>query len=150
VSDEALELVAAEVFSAISIDPAFAEMPDESPAPIRGGRAGSPEEKKVAEPRAHSMGLPCEVAALFCAVRETVRSRLRAEGGRFSGDGEVFDAMLECALLAWSSSSAFASTPCPSSATALVTSKLRGSKPVRSHAHGERPEFPLKRATSRA
>jgi len=45
--------------------------------------------------------VPCEVAALFCAVRETVRSRLGAEGGRFLGDGEVFDAMLECALLAW-------------------------------------------------
>jgi len=42
-----------------------------------------------------------EVAALFCAVRETVRSRLGAEGRRLLGDGEVFDAMLECALLAW-------------------------------------------------
>ena len=45
--------------------------------------------------------VPREVAALFCAVRETVRSRLGAESGRFASDGEVFDAMLECALLAW-------------------------------------------------
>jgi hypothetical protein len=45
--------------------------------------------------------VPCEVAALFFAVRETVRSRLGAEGGRLLGDGEVFDAMLESALLAW-------------------------------------------------
>jgi hypothetical protein len=45
--------------------------------------------------------LSYEVAALFTAVRETVRSRLGAECGRFLGDGEVFDAMLECALLAW-------------------------------------------------
>jgi hypothetical protein len=40
------------------------------------------------------------VAALFAGVRETVRSRLAAEGGRLASDGEVFDAMLECALLA--------------------------------------------------
>ena len=45
--------------------------------------------------------VPREVAALFCAVRETVRSRLRGENGRFPSDSEVFDAMLECALLAW-------------------------------------------------
>jgi hypothetical protein len=45
--------------------------------------------------------VPCEVAAFFCAVRETVRSRLGAEGNRCLSDGEVFDAMLECALLAW-------------------------------------------------
>jgi hypothetical protein len=45
--------------------------------------------------------VPCEVAGLFCALRETVRSRLGAKGGRLLGDGEVFDAMLECALLAW-------------------------------------------------
>jgi hypothetical protein len=41
------------------------------------------------------------VAALFTAVRETVRSRLGAECGRLLTDGEVFDAMLACALLAW-------------------------------------------------
>ena len=45
--------------------------------------------------------VPCEVAALFGAVRETVRSRLRGENARFPSDGEVFDAMLDCALLAW-------------------------------------------------
>jgi hypothetical protein len=49
--------------------------------------------------------VPYEVAALFCPVRETVRSRLRdelrAENGRLPSDGEAFDAMLECALLAW-------------------------------------------------
>lgn len=45
--------------------------------------------------------VPVEVAALFCAVRETLRSRLRAERGRVLTDGEVFDGMLDCALLAW-------------------------------------------------
>jgi hypothetical protein len=45
--------------------------------------------------------VPHEVAALFFAVRETVRSRLGAQGGRLASDGEVFEAMLECALLAW-------------------------------------------------
>jgi hypothetical protein len=45
--------------------------------------------------------VPREVAALFGAVRETVRSKLGAERGRFLSDGEVFDAMLDAALLAW-------------------------------------------------
>jgi len=67
---EALELVAAEVFSAVSIDPAFAEMPDASPVPGRGDRAGSPEEKKVTEPRAHSLGLPGSIASLAAGLDE--------------------------------------------------------------------------------
>jgi hypothetical protein len=45
--------------------------------------------------------VPCDVAVLFRAVRETLRSRLRAAHGRFLGDGEVFEALLDCALLAW-------------------------------------------------
>ncbi len=45
--------------------------------------------------------VPREVAALFAGVRETLRSRLRAGSGRLASDGEVFEAMLECALLAW-------------------------------------------------
>jgi hypothetical protein len=45
--------------------------------------------------------VPREVAALFWAVRETLRSRLGAERSRSLTDGEVFDAMLDCALLAW-------------------------------------------------
>ena len=45
--------------------------------------------------------VPQEVAALFSAVRETLRAKLGSERGRFLTDGEVFDAMLECALLAW-------------------------------------------------
>jgi hypothetical protein len=45
--------------------------------------------------------VPYQVAALFCAVRETLRSRLGAERGRFIHDGEVLGAMLDCALLAW-------------------------------------------------
>jgi hypothetical protein len=45
--------------------------------------------------------VPHEVAALFIGVRETVRARLGAEKGLFVGDGEVFDAMLDCSLLAW-------------------------------------------------
>jgi hypothetical protein len=45
--------------------------------------------------------VPHDVAALFSAVRETLRSRLRAERGRCLTDGEVFDGLLDCALLAW-------------------------------------------------
>jgi hypothetical protein len=45
--------------------------------------------------------VPREVAALFCAVRETLRSRLRGENTRLPSDGEVFDAMLDGALMAW-------------------------------------------------
>ena len=45
--------------------------------------------------------VPRDVAALFCAVRETLRSRLRDENARFPSDGEIFDSMLGGALLAW-------------------------------------------------
>ena len=46
--------------------------------------------------------VPQEVAALFGAVRETLRAKLRPGRGRLPSDGEVFDAMLDGALLAWS------------------------------------------------
>jgi hypothetical protein len=42
-----------------------------------------------------------EVAALFRGVRETLRTRLERARGRLVLDGEVFDAMLDGALLAW-------------------------------------------------
>ena len=45
--------------------------------------------------------VPRDVAVLFSAVRDTLRSRLRAERGRFLSDGEVFDGMLDCVLLTW-------------------------------------------------
>jgi len=51
--------------------------------------------------------VPVEVAALFVAVRETLRGKLRAERARsrpiprFVTDGEVFEALLDGALLAW-------------------------------------------------
>ena len=45
--------------------------------------------------------LPYDVALLFAAVRETVRSRLRAERGPAVSDSQAFDAMLDCALTAW-------------------------------------------------
>jgi hypothetical protein len=45
--------------------------------------------------------VPCEVASLFVAVRETVRRTLGAAQGRPALDGEVFDAILDGALLAW-------------------------------------------------
>jgi hypothetical protein len=45
--------------------------------------------------------VPYQVAVLFTAVRETLRAKLRPERGRFLHDGEVFDAMLDCALLTW-------------------------------------------------
>ncbi len=45
--------------------------------------------------------VPREVAGLFTAVLETLRSQLRRERGRFLTDGEVFDGLLDCALLTW-------------------------------------------------
>jgi hypothetical protein len=45
--------------------------------------------------------VPRDVAVLFTAVRETLRAKLKPERGRFLADGEVFDALLDCALLAW-------------------------------------------------
>jgi hypothetical protein len=48
--------------------------------------------------------LPCDVAGVFFAVRGTLAARLRAARGPTPGrigDGEVFDAMLDCALVAW-------------------------------------------------
>ena len=55
--------------------------------------------------------VPCEVAALFTGVRETLRAKLRPECGHFPSDGEVFEAMLECALLAWTLRDPGARTP---------------------------------------
>jgi hypothetical protein len=45
--------------------------------------------------------LPYGVAVLFAAVRETLRWRLWSERGSVASDGQVFDAMLDCALVAW-------------------------------------------------
>jgi hypothetical protein len=45
--------------------------------------------------------VPRDVALLFVAVRETLRARLEAERGRLATDGEVFDALLDAALWAW-------------------------------------------------
>jgi hypothetical protein len=45
--------------------------------------------------------VPCDVAALVRAVSETLRARLRAERGGALRDGEVFEGLLDCALLAW-------------------------------------------------
>ncbi len=45
--------------------------------------------------------VPREVAWLFTAVLETLRAQLRRERGRFFTDGEVFDGLLDCALLTW-------------------------------------------------
>ena len=68
---EALELVAAEVFSAISIDPAFAEVPDEMAArPPR--RCGQDHRKgrTAAGARARSPGLPGSIASLAAGLDE--------------------------------------------------------------------------------
>jgi hypothetical protein len=46
--------------------------------------------------------VPIDVAALFRAVRETLRSRLQAERGGPLRDGELFEALLDCALVSWS------------------------------------------------
>jgi hypothetical protein len=45
--------------------------------------------------------LPHQVAVLFLAVHETVRSRLRAARGPAVSAGQAFDAMLDCALATW-------------------------------------------------
>ncbi len=45
--------------------------------------------------------VPVDVAALYHSVRETLGSKRRAERGRPLHEGEVFDAMLDCALLTW-------------------------------------------------
>ena len=45
--------------------------------------------------------LPLDVAALFVGVRESVRSRLERISDRAVYDGEVFDAILDGALLSW-------------------------------------------------
>ena len=45
--------------------------------------------------------VPRDVAVLFFAVGETLRSRLWTKRGRWLTDGELFDVLLDCALLAW-------------------------------------------------
>jgi hypothetical protein len=45
--------------------------------------------------------LPWPTAAIFLATRETVRVRLQRRLARPVSDGEAFDALLDCALLAW-------------------------------------------------
>jgi hypothetical protein len=45
--------------------------------------------------------VPLAVASLYRGVLETLRARLRPERGRFALDGEVFDALLDCAALSW-------------------------------------------------
>jgi hypothetical protein len=60
--------------------------------------------------------LACDVAGLFLAVRETLRARLGVARGPSRGwisDGEVFDAMLDCALVAWTLRDPSAGRPDP-------------------------------------
>jgi hypothetical protein len=57
--------------------------------------------------------VPRDVALLFFGVRETLRSRLWAQGGRWLREGEFFDALLDCALLAWSLRDSRAGPPDP-------------------------------------
>jgi hypothetical protein len=45
--------------------------------------------------------VPLDVAALFAGVRESVRSRLERVSDRPVYDGDVFDALLDGALLSW-------------------------------------------------
>jgi hypothetical protein len=45
--------------------------------------------------------VPRDVARLFTAVRKTLRARLEAERGHLLTDGQVFDALLDGAVLAW-------------------------------------------------
>ena len=117
-----------------------------SPSTSRSRHYCAPDQWQfIVVPTSDLKRVPREVGALFF-VRETVRSRLRDESGRIPGDGEVFDAMLDCALLAWTlrdpracrpdpvverptawpSSSGFARALRRWCATAPVTSKFRG------------------------
>jgi hypothetical protein len=57
--------------------------------------------------------LPVDVAALFCAVRETLRVRLEAQRGRFVFDGELLGGLLDCALVAWTARDPGARRPDP-------------------------------------
>jgi len=57
--------------------------------------------------------LPWSTAALFRAVRETIRTRLQARAGRAVSDGEAFDALLDCALRAWTAREPGARRPDP-------------------------------------
>jgi len=52
--------------------------------------------------QAVSWRLPREVARVYRGVQETMRLRLRPERRGWLSDGEVFDALLECAILSWS------------------------------------------------
>jgi hypothetical protein len=45
--------------------------------------------------------VPHDVALLLFAVAQTLRTRLWASRGRWLTDGELFEALLDCALLAW-------------------------------------------------
>jgi hypothetical protein len=67
---EALELVAAEVFSAISIDPAFAERPDEPPAALRGDATASHTQSMEGSPaaRVRPRRLPRAIASLAAGL----------------------------------------------------------------------------------
>ncbi|MGH8722564.1 MAG: hypothetical protein ACREU4_11300, partial [Burkholderiales bacterium] len=57
--------------------------------------------------------LPQGVAALYAGVRESVRSRLERVTGRWVFDGEVFDALLDGALLCWTLRDPHAQRPDP-------------------------------------
>jgi len=45
--------------------------------------------------------LPWSTAVLFLALRETVRARLQRKLARPVSDGEAFDTLLDCAVVAW-------------------------------------------------
>jgi hypothetical protein len=68
---EALEFVAAEVFSAISIDPVFAEMPDEAPARQRSDAMESREAREgESAPAVRARALPRSIASLAAGLDE--------------------------------------------------------------------------------
>jgi hypothetical protein len=78
---EALELVVAEVFSAISIDPAFAERPDEPPARMRSDGTGVPEEEEEEQAAlAPARELPGTLASLAAGLDEARPPRSPATG----------------------------------------------------------------------
>jgi hypothetical protein len=84
--------------------------------------------------------VPREVAWLFHAVRETLRARFRSASGRLLRDGEVFEALLDCALLAWTLRDPRAERPDP----VMVRDGYRCAVPgctSRRNLHGHHVEF---------
>ena len=72
--------------------------------------------------------VPRDVAVLFFAVGETLRSRLWTKRGRWLTDGELFDALLDCALLAWTLRDPRARPPDPVIEREAIAARCRAAR----------------------